>query len=270
MKVPEVSVLMPVYNIELYLREAMDSILQQTFTNFEFIIVNDGSTDGTEEIVLSYKDDRIRYYKNEKNSGVIYTLDRAMNLSKAKYLARMDGDDISLPDRLQKQYDYLQKNNCDVVASCVQLIDKNGKNIGYWGEDKNNISAIAIKNYLPINNCIAHPTIMMKSDILKKYKYNPKQKHNEDYDLWLRITADGKIIHKIEEPLLLHRYLQTSVTRTRKLNVFFNLMMVKFVFVKQQIKQGKISVFVLKTFVFCVIDGLKGIGKSIKQKVVSQ
>lgn len=269
MKVPEVSVLMPVYNIELYLREAIDSILQQTFTNFEFIIVNDGSTDRTEEIVLSYKDERIRYYRNDKNSGVIYTLDRAMHLSKGKYLARMDGDDISLPDRLQKQYDYMQKNNCDVVASCVQLIDKDGKDIGYWDEDKKNISAKAIKNYLPINNCIAHPTVMMKSEILKKYKYNPKQRHNEDYDLWLRIIADGGSIQKIEEPLLMHRYLQTSVTRTRKINVFFNLMIVKFVFVKQQLQHGSLSGFVLKTFFFSLVDGCKGIAKFIKQKLVS-
>ena len=96
---PIISVVMPVYNAESFLEEAINSILRQTFYDFEFIIINDGSTDKTEEIILSYKDSRILYQKNEKNSGIVYTLNKGFSIASGMYIARMDADDISHNDR---------------------------------------------------------------------------------------------------------------------------------------------------------------------------
>ena len=105
-----VSVIMPVYNGALYLREAIDSILSQTHTNLELIIINDGSNDNSEEIILSYEDNRIRYIINEKNSGICVTLNKGLDIAKGKYIARMDCDDISCPERLQMQIEYMEQN----------------------------------------------------------------------------------------------------------------------------------------------------------------
>ena len=105
-----VTVLMPVYNGEMYLREAIDSILHQTFTDFEFLIINDGSTDNSETIILSYDDSRIRYEKNDSNLKLIATLNKGIELAKGKYIVRMDADDISIPDRIEKQVAFLEKN----------------------------------------------------------------------------------------------------------------------------------------------------------------
>jgi len=116
---PAVSVVMPVYNGEKYLRESIDSILNQTYTDYEFIIVNDGSNDKTEEIILSYNDNRIRYIKNEKNLQIVKSLNRGIELAKGRYIARMDADDISLPRRFEKQITFMENNlEIGVCGTC--------------------------------------------------------------------------------------------------------------------------------------------------------
>src|SRR5690606_13489679 len=111
-----ISVVLPAYNAELYIKEAIDSVLAQTFTNFELIILNDGSTDKTEEIILSYQDSRIVYVKNEHNLGLIGTLNKGMALAKGKYIARMDADDICFPERFEKQVAFLEKNKEYIIC----------------------------------------------------------------------------------------------------------------------------------------------------------
>ena len=101
--VPGVSVVMPAYNAEKYLREAIDSILAQTYTDFELIIINDGSTDSTKEVIHSYSDPRIIYIENERNSGICITLNKGLDASRGRYIVRMDSDDISVPERLEVQ-----------------------------------------------------------------------------------------------------------------------------------------------------------------------
>src|SRR5574344_639787 len=108
---PKISVVMPVYNTdETFLRESIESILNQSFKDFEFIIINDGSTNNAEDVILSYKDERIRYYKNDINLKLIKTLNRGLLLAEGEYIARMDSDDISLPTRFQTQVEFLGKN----------------------------------------------------------------------------------------------------------------------------------------------------------------
>ena len=118
---PMVSVVMPVYNGSKYLKEAIDSILNQTFTNFELIIINDGSTDNSEDIIFSYQDRRIYYLKNEHNKGICITLNRGLDNARGKYIARMDCDDISMPQRLAKQVNYLERHR-DVGALGTDII----------------------------------------------------------------------------------------------------------------------------------------------------
>jgi glycosyltransferase involved in cell wall biosynthesis len=263
---PLVSILLPTFNAEKYIGKAIDSILQQTFTDFELIIINDGSLDGTGKIVESYKDPRIIYRKHQTNRGLIYTLNSLLSLARGKYIARMDGDDISGPERIEKQLDYLEKNQqVDVLATQVRLIDEVGNNLGDWDDDIKHSTASSIRRFLPINNCIAHPTIIAKRELLLTYKYKSRQKLSEDYDLWLRVAADGKVIDKIPLRLLDHRILASSFTRTRRVNVFFKMLVVKWIFVKDQLQEGKFNKFILRTFLYMVVDGIKGTGKVVKQ-----
>ncbi|RYZ27160.1 MAG: glycosyltransferase [Chitinophagaceae bacterium] len=265
---PVVSVILPVYNAEAYLKEAIDSILAQTFADFELLVINDGSTDDSESIINAYTDERIRHLKNDRNRGLVFSLNRGVNEAKGIFLARMDADDIALPERFAKQLHYLQTNKTDIVATCVQLIDNAGHSLPDWQEDRDRISPDEIRRYLPINNCIAHPTVMGRTALFQQYPYLSKQKYSEDYDLWLRLLAGGNYIHKIEEPLLLYRVLPTSFTRSKKTNLFYGLAKVKFQFVRQQAKRGNLNTFVLSVFVYACLDLLKAAGKEIKTRMI--
>jgi glycosyltransferase involved in cell wall biosynthesis len=210
---PVVTVLMPVYNGEKFLSEAIESILNQSFTNFEFLIINDGSTDQSEQIISRFKDSRITYIKNDKNLGIIKTLNKGLMLSKGKYIARMDCDDISNPDRLQKQIKYLDNHpGTAVVATKIEFVNEIGAREGYWEDDILTNTYDEIKSYLPKLNCIAHPSIVIRKSLAVKYLYKENQKHSEDWDLWLRLISDGHIIEKLDEILLSYRIHSNSVT----------------------------------------------------------
>ncbi len=197
--IPKVTVLMPVYNGEKYLCEAIDSILNQSFTDFEFLIINDGSTDSTENIILSYTDSRIRYIKNQENIKLIATLNKGIDLALGKYIARMDADDISLPERLQKQFDYLESN-------------QNVGIIGAWYQSFNNQSIISVTKY-PENHheimfslfahiSICHGTMMFRKSLVRNglIRYDNKYHHAEDYDLISRVIKCTKV-HNLQEIL---------------------------------------------------------------------
>ena len=128
--VPSISVVMPAYNAEKYLREDIDSILAQTYDDFEFIIINDGSIDRTKEIILSYSDPRIVYIENEQNSGICVTLNKGLDTAKGRYIVRMDSDDIALPQRLEIQVRYMDANpDVGVAGSMVErFYDNNALN----------------------------------------------------------------------------------------------------------------------------------------------
>lgn len=197
MNLPKISVLMPVYNTkEEYLREAIESILNQTYDNFEFIIINDGSTNNAEEVILSYKDKRIRYFK-QKNKGVATTLNYGFNLAKCEYIARMDSDDISLPERFAKQVAFLEKN-------------KNVAIIGSWHKEFPKTKISKMPKEIKIldlfrSNLVSHPTIMLRRKEFKKYNlhYNPNMSC-EDYELWTRVVRILKF-YNLQEVLLLYR-----------------------------------------------------------------
>jgi len=211
---PKVTVLMSVYNGEAYLDESISSILDQTFKDFEFLIINDGSTDKSLRIINKYaqQDKRLKVISHG-NKGLVTALNEGVQLARGKYIARMDADDISLPTRLEKQFAFLEANsNCSILATRVIVIDEYGIQQGDWEEDVDNVSSEAILRYLPTSSCLAHPSIMVRADVLRNYKYR-NIPASEDYDLWLRLATDGKHISKLREPLLKYRMSPGSITQ---------------------------------------------------------
>lgn len=209
---PLISVIMPVYNGELFVREAIDSILSQTYSNFELIIINDGSTDKTDSIIRSYSDPRIRYIINETNLRLIATLNKGLDLAIGDFIARMDADDVAIPSRFADQLVYINKMNCDVVASSYQAIDENGKHIGNkWNFEA---STKELNFYFCFSNPLPHPTIFAKASIFKCYRYenNEQSLHVEDTDLWLRMLKNGVQFALDSKKLLLYRRSSTNVT----------------------------------------------------------
>lgn len=264
MNVPAVSVILPAYNCEKYIAKAIESVLQQTLADLEFIIINDGSTDRTEEIIRSFSDSRILYQTNITNKGLVFTLNKGIDIATGRYIARMDGDDICLPERLAKQKNFLDLNKDIVVtASTIEFINDQEEKTGSWELDRQTITSAQIKKTLLKQNCIAHPTVMMRSEIIKQLKYKEYQKNIEDYDLWLRLLNRGYKIGKIGEPLLLYRIHDASVTSVylKKSNPFFKHLEMKIKFLT---RFDHISGFVFSVFISAIMDLIKGILKAVK------
>jgi glycosyltransferase involved in cell wall biosynthesis len=211
---PLISVIMPVYNGERFLREAINSILCQTLRDFEFIIINDGSTDKTEEIIFSYKDPRIVYVKNECNLKVIKSLNIGIDLAKGKYIARMDADDISLPERFETQMQYL--NEHPEIQACSPLLVKlssDGKKIRKsWLLYATEKYSCLFYSLLVVP--IIHAGSVIKTDVMKKYKYSDIQEamHVEAYDLWIRMLHDGVEMRAIPRYLYEYRDNENSIS----------------------------------------------------------
>ncbi len=211
---PRVSVVMPVYNGARFLRLAVDSVLAQTMGDFEFIIIDDGSTDDSLAILRSYTDKRIQIIENVVNRGVTASLNKGMEAPQGEYLARMDCDDRCHPERLARQVECLDTHpDWAMVATRVMLIEWDGRLKGEWAEDAHR-SPEAIRARLPQANCIAHSSVMIRAEVLHAYGYNAEQIHSQDYDLWLRLVADGYRIGKLDEALVALRVHEQSVTAT--------------------------------------------------------
>ena len=188
---PKISVIMPAYNAERYIREAIDSILRQTWSDFELIIIDDGSTDSTAAIIAGYTDNRIRFCPNAQNMGVAATLNRGLELACGAYVARMDADDISLPERFAKQAAYLDAHpNVTVCGTAIELFCEGsvtGTRFPAAGPEK-------LKEDLFFSCGIAHPSVMMRrAAILELGGYDPAFNGMEDYELWCRVAEKGKI-----------------------------------------------------------------------------
>ena len=150
---------MPAYNAEQYICEAIESILNQTYKDFEFIIINDGSTDRTKEIIKSYNDPRIVYLENEKNSGIVVTLNKGLDFATGEYIARMDADDVASPKRFEKQVAYMGKNKGIGVLGTGIIIFGEGMAEKSYSFSSN---ARQAKADLFFNSSLAHPTVMIR------------------------------------------------------------------------------------------------------------
>lgn len=207
---PLLTVLMPVYNAEAFLREAIDSILQQTLTQFEFLIIDDGSTDTSVSIIQSYNDPRIRFIQNEKNLGISATLNRGIEVATCELIARMDADDISYPERLQKQYDFFEANkDVALLSTWVREITETGV-------------VVQVQKWRPpffyynltFECWIYHPTVMYRrSAVLDVGAYSTP--YSEDYDLWWQLSRTYKM-DTLPEVLLDYRLTAVSLYRATK------------------------------------------------------
>ena len=211
---PDISVIMSVYNGEDYLEEAVQSVIDQTFKNWELIIINDCSTDTTEEILdtFSKKDERIKVYKNEVNLKLPASLNRAVSLASGKYIARMDADDICLPERLEKQYAFMEAHSDTALSSCRFLTVKNG--IYMSGGMGGRCDADAIRAMLLAVNPILHPGVIAKAEIFRKYPYDTSLTCTEDLELWTRLAAAGEKLEIFPECLLIYRLHDKQITST--------------------------------------------------------
>ena len=184
----KVSVLMPIYNQERFLKESIASILGQSFKDCELLIMDDGSSDNSFKIIKSFQDKRIKVFQNSKRLGLAKCLNRLIIKSHGKYLARMDGDDISLQDRLIKQASFLDKNIKVALVGCkAKIINAKGVVIGYF---KYPSGYQEIRKDILSQNLFVHPGIMMRKDIIKSLGgYDEKLFYSQDYDLTLRLVV---------------------------------------------------------------------------------
>lgn len=184
------------------MREAIDSILYQDFTNFELIVIDDASRDRSLDILYSYNDPRLVILRNDENSGIVYSLNKGLKIAQGKYIARMDADDISMPDRFEKQYQFLDSNpNIGVVGSWGEYIDELGKNISFVKHPQKDNE---IRTLLLVKNCIFHPSVMIRRELLVDIGYKDGYKHAEDYWLWTELLANTKF-ENIPEYLIKYR-----------------------------------------------------------------
>lgn len=260
---PIVSIILPSFNGARFLKEAVDSIVQQTFQDWELILVDDGSTDHTPDIMKGYQDPRIRYLKNEGNKGLVYSLNRAIEASAGRYIARMDADDISQPERLEKQVIFLELHpEIAVYDTRQQFIDDTGTPTGFFNSDITGSENIRRK--MPWFNCMGHPSVMMRAEIAKTYRY--RKVVYEDYDLWLRMLNDGLKLERTPEPLLLYRLHSGSIiTQSKQANQhFLKIADTKLFYLWRHSWVNWFTLFNLKVLISMKLDYITWVFKKVK------
>jgi len=215
---PRVTVLLPVHNGGAYLDAAVRSILDQTFTDFELLAIDDGSTDGSGEVLRGYRDPRLRLVKNSRNFGIVETLNRGLSLARGVYIARMDSDDISLPERFERQAHFLDAHpEVGVVGTSGGLIDGRGESLGTF---RYPLSHEAICFSLHFFNPLAHPSVMMRRKVVlssggyRSAGLSPGgASFPEDYDLWWRLGDVTRMVNLPDRLLLLRKHTGTITAR---------------------------------------------------------
>lgn len=206
-----VSVIMPIYNSEHYVEESIRSVLQQTYTNIELILINDGSTDKSFKIINSIKDKRIVIINKKINEGLVAALNDGIKVSQGEFIARMDNDDVMLNDRIEKQIFHLKKNNFDIVFS-------NAKSIGSSFSRK--ICYKILNDELPyllmVDNPLVHPTMFAKSKILNEFSYDKCYEYCEDYHLWCSLVLRNIKIGVMDCYLIKYRLHGNQITQTKR------------------------------------------------------
>lgn len=228
---PLVSIIIPVFNAEKYISEALESIINQTYSNLEIIIIDDGSTDNSLNIIGKYNcDNRIKILKNVENMGLIYSLNKGIKESKGKYIARMDADDISDTTRIEKQVEFMEKNTdiCICGTGCEVFFNNNKflkKKINVETDYEKIVAGTLFK-------CeFIHPSVIMRTEIISEnnYRYDFKFKAVEDYELWSRIINKYKVSN-IKESLLSYRILNTSITSNANRDIILRKNTFKMIF----------------------------------------
>lgn len=247
-----ISVLMPVYNAEDYLKEAISSVLAQSFEFFEFVIINDGSTDNSEAIIKDFEDERIKYIKNCKNIGLINSLNKGLEHCNGKYIARMDSDDICDVYRLEKQMQFLDSNDDYVVCSTRCYFISSGKqrriNITSSADDK------SIRSFFLVNSPLVHPSVMFRRDVVisNNLHFESDYKDAEDYMFWIRLSEYGKM-RILNDKLLGYRLSNTQISQSKNIVQLDSANRIRTVYFKKIIGDEDYSYFIsnLNTFKCC-------------------
>jgi glycosyltransferase involved in cell wall biosynthesis len=220
-----ISVILPVKDGERHICAAIESVLHQTYKNFELLIINDGSTDNTLSLIGSFNDERIKIF-NTQSEGLVSALNLGLKQSKGEYIARMDADDICIPERFLIQVNILNKNeDIGVVCSDVEFIDENNKKLGdgksVIKNQKQLIKGLTLKSY---SKPIIHPSVMMRRSLLQTINGYRDYIAAEDRDLWLRLSLHTKFF-RISKPLLKYRITATGVSRSKNIQQGINSML---------------------------------------------
>lgn len=210
---PLVSVLMSVYNGERYLRESVESILNQTFTDFEFLIIDDGSRDCSGEIVRSYSDPRIRLFYNKHNVGLTRSLNKGLKLATGEYIARQDADDVSLPERLATQIAYLQKRSHEgLLGTANYVMNARGQ---YEAIHRHPETDTEIRWQMLFHNAFCHTSVMLRRGLLERQRllYEESLPYGQDYELWNRVLAYTRAAN-LDVPMVAWRKNDEAVSTT--------------------------------------------------------
>lgn len=215
---PKITVLMAVHNGGKFLREAINSILNQTYSDFDFLIVNDASTDDTLDIVNSYRDNRIRLLHNQRNIGLAASLNLGIDRARGEYIARMDCDDISLPKRLERQVKYLDSNpDICVCGTWAEVIDDQGAKV----RDRPMPTGRALQLRLWLTSPVIHASAMIRRHQLGNTRYDPSLACAQDFDLWFKLRKKCKL-DNIPEVLLKYRVHHDNISQQRKVEQLKN------------------------------------------------
>jgi len=214
---PKISVIMPVYNGERYLKDALQSVLNQSYRDFECIVIDDGSTDSSAEIIQAFNDPRIVYVQ-KNHSGIVDSLNHGISISKGEYVARFDCDDICEAHRLEGQLRFFDTHpEYAMVGSHASVIDENGIEDGKLEYPP--LEAVQIRKYALLHNPFIHSSVMIRREILDKVgTYKKLYRHVEDYELWTRIAFDYSTAN-ISQPLIKYRIHSRQVTKKNNLEM---------------------------------------------------
>lgn len=217
---PQISVVLPVHNGASFIAASIQSLLDQSFRDFELIIMDDGSDDATEQIIRSFTDNRIVYIKSETKKGIVYQLNTGIGLARGRYIARMDADDISHPDRFRQQFTFMEKNpDVGICGACVEIISEGRERVNHGKIARMPQDDSEIKLLLFQKSPFFHPTVFFRKSLLDNgnLKYDPLFEYAEDYKLWVDIF-DKTCFHNLQDPLLKYRvhHHNTSLSRQEK------------------------------------------------------
>jgi len=243
------------FNEERYIRESIESLINNTFKNFKIVVIDDGSTDSTTEILNEFQisDDRILLIRNEKNLGIAVSTNIALSNCDTDFIAIMDADDISLPERLGKQIDYLRKHlGIDVVGSSMYILS---------GLEHNEIRAARhgdLRNMLLKENILFNPTVMFRQSLVEKgiFNCNPRYKHTQDYHLWTKLAIKSNFAN-IEEPLVIYRdnKPQNSVSSSNPFRRELEVMAIRSTFLARLIVSGNFELVQIRYYFASLIKG---------------
>jgi glycosyltransferase involved in cell wall biosynthesis len=239
---PRIDVIMSVYNGEKHLREAIESILNQTYTNFKLIIIDDSSNDGSLGIINSFADERIEVIRNKNRKGLTRNLNKALEMAEGKYVARQDADDVSLPSRFESQVAFLEKHpEVDVLGTASFLIDEKGNEI-----KKTITHPTPSRQIFLERNEVFHGSAMIKREALEATGgYNELFKYSQDYELWLRLAKENNV-RNLQTPLYAFRIHKSSISLKKTREQFLFAIFARKIAKKELVLDGKLKKAIAK------------------------